>query len=143
LTRDEFQPARSLNLLAAAWIQFEVHDWFSHGENEKTKPYQVPLSPGDPWPDKPMEIPRTMADRSRPADSSGPPAYINTATHWWDGSQVYGNDRETETRLRNCASNDPDNPGQKFYFNTDTNAELASAFGIIRDSLPRNMYLSK
>ena len=50
---------------------------------------------------------------------------------------------ETETRLRDCASNDPDNPGQKFYFNTDTNAELASAFGIIRDSLARNMYLSK
>jgi hypothetical protein len=31
LTRDEFQPATTLNLLAAAWIQFEVHDWFSHG----------------------------------------------------------------------------------------------------------------
>ena len=74
LTRDEFQPARSLNLLAAAWIQFEVHDWFSHGENEKTKPYQVPLAPGDPWPDKPMEIPRTMAEaRNRLAPPVGAP----------------------------------------------------------------------
>lgn len=27
---DEFKPATTLNLLAAAWIQFQVHDWFFH-----------------------------------------------------------------------------------------------------------------
>jgi hypothetical protein len=27
LKRDEFKPATILNLLAAAWIQFQVHDW--------------------------------------------------------------------------------------------------------------------
>nr|MBA2599555.1 peroxidase [Actinomycetota bacterium] len=32
LTRERFQPATTLNVLAAAWIQFEVHDWFSHGK---------------------------------------------------------------------------------------------------------------
>lgn len=26
----EFKPATTLNLLAAAWIQFQVHDWFNH-----------------------------------------------------------------------------------------------------------------
>src|SRR3954467_5546976 len=31
-TRKEFIPATTLNLLAGAWIQFEVHDWFSHGK---------------------------------------------------------------------------------------------------------------
>ena len=30
LTRERFLPATTLNVLAAAWIQFEVHDWFSH-----------------------------------------------------------------------------------------------------------------
>ena len=30
LHREQFLPARSLNLLAAAWIQFQVHDWVSH-----------------------------------------------------------------------------------------------------------------
>src|SRR5262249_53406511 len=30
LYRDTFRPARSLNLLAAAWIQFQVHDWVNH-----------------------------------------------------------------------------------------------------------------
>ena len=31
-TEDEFKPATTLNLLAAAWIQFQVHDWFFHPE---------------------------------------------------------------------------------------------------------------
>ena len=30
--RDEFKPAPTLNFIAAAWIQFMTHDWFSHGQ---------------------------------------------------------------------------------------------------------------
>jgi len=30
LKREEFKPATIVNLLAAAWIQFQVHDWFFH-----------------------------------------------------------------------------------------------------------------
>src|SRR6266508_3627841 len=48
LTRDEFQPATTLNLLAGAWIQFEVHDWFSHGKNEPEEPWQVEVADRDP-----------------------------------------------------------------------------------------------
>lgn len=29
LTRDELIPATGANVLVAAWLQFEVHDWFS------------------------------------------------------------------------------------------------------------------
>src|ERR1051326_1682357 len=48
-----------------------------------------------------MQIPKTHADETRAADGNGsPPTYINTATHWWDGSQVYGSDRDTQMRLR-------------------------------------------
>jgi hypothetical protein len=28
LKRNSFTPATSINLLAAAWIQFQTHDWF-------------------------------------------------------------------------------------------------------------------
>ena len=42
LTRKEFKPATTLNLLAAAWIQFEVHDWFSHGKSETADPVAHP-----------------------------------------------------------------------------------------------------
>ncbi len=90
LTRDEFQPATTLNLLAGAWIQFEVHDWFSHGKNEPESPFVVPLEDDDPWPEHPMKIQRTRPDPS--ADPSGPPTFVTDDTHWWDGSQIYGRD---------------------------------------------------
>jgi len=98
LTRDEFSPATTLNLLAGAWIQFEVHDWFSHGQGEAESPWQLPLEEGDPWHENPMQIPRAKRDPS--PDSSGPPTYATEDTHWWDGSNVYGGDKRFADALR-------------------------------------------
>src|SRR5262249_42877881 len=49
LARKVFLPATSLNILAAAWLQFMTRDWFSHGVNETTEPYEIPLQASDPW----------------------------------------------------------------------------------------------
>ena len=98
LTRREFQPATTLNLLAGAWIQFEVHDWFSHGKNESENPWQIPLEDDDDWPERPMSIQRTRPDPS--ADPNGPPTFVTDDTHWWDGSQIYGRDPEFAEALR-------------------------------------------
>lgn len=87
LTREKFQPATTLNVLAAAWIQFEVHDWFSHG-TVVSKPWAIPLENDDPWPTRPMTIDRTAPDPSR--DPQGPPTFTTQDTHWWDSSQIYG-----------------------------------------------------
>ena len=87
LTRDTFQPATTLNLLAGAWIQFEVHDWFSHG-TVTTQPWAIPLENDDPWPTRPMTIRRTAPDPS--PDPEGPPTFVTQDTHWWDSSQIYG-----------------------------------------------------
>jgi Animal haem peroxidase len=76
LKRDEFIPAPGLNLLAAAWVQFEVHDWFSH-LNDDNRTWAV----GD------NEVPRLWQD---PTTRS--PTLVSTETHWWDGSQLYGTD---------------------------------------------------
>jgi hypothetical protein len=101
LTREKFEPAATLNLLAAAWIQFMVHDWFSHGDNDEQHFFEVALAPQDPWPERPMRIPKTQPDATRaPNAKDGPPTFVNKVTHWWDASQVYGSDRETENRLR-------------------------------------------
>jgi heme peroxidase len=97
LTRREFQPATTLNLLAAAWIQFEVHDWFSHGKNDAERPWQIPLEPGDPWGDGPMTIPRTRPD---PSANGGPLTFVTDDTHWWDASQIYGRDPAFADALR-------------------------------------------
>lgn len=100
LTRHTFIPATSLNLLAAAWLQFMVRDWFSHGKGLKENMWELPLQQDDPWPDRPMHIPRTRPDPTRLPGSSGPPTFINTETHWWDGSQIYGSSAEAQRMVR-------------------------------------------
>ena len=73
LTRDSFVPATSLNMLAAAWIQFMTRDWFSHG----TEPHRTTrgssrcrpattcprtrCSSRAPWPTRPAPPPTTGA----------------------------------------------------------------------------------
>ena len=97
LTRHQFIPAKSLNLLAAAWIQFQNHDWFNH-ERSATSTIDIPLAAGDPWPDgNPMKIERTEPD---PTQSGTTLTFRNTSTHWWDASQVYGNTLDWQKKLR-------------------------------------------
>lgn len=101
LGRDEFKPATSLNFIAAAWIQFMVHDWVSHGPNRKDNPIQVPLPDNDPLGTGQLSIQRTLADPSRiEVDADKPVTFQNVNTHWWDGSQLYGSDKETNDKIR-------------------------------------------
>ena len=101
LLRDSFKPATSLNVLAACWIQFQNHDWFGHGENDPDSFIEVELPPNDDWPDgEVMKVKATIADRTRTNKSGLPPTFINTVTHWWDLSQIYGSTEERNRELR-------------------------------------------
>ena len=100
LTRDEFIPATTLNVLAAAWLQFEVHDWFSHGKSSEENPWVVDLEDDDPWPDNPMKIQRTRRDPTSELGSDLPPTYTTDDSHWWDGSQIYGSSQEFASKVR-------------------------------------------
>jgi hypothetical protein len=90
LTRDHFLPATSLNVLAAAWIQFEVHDWLSHGRTDFDRPWELPLVDDDDWPETPMRIPATRSDPTYQPGGGGPTTFLTADSHWWDASQVYG-----------------------------------------------------
>lgn len=90
LTRHDFIPATSLNLLAAAWIQFMVKDWLSHGAGDPQHHFELPLADDDPWPQKPLRVLKTLPDPTRARDDAGPPTFLNTQTPWWDASQLYG-----------------------------------------------------
>jgi hypothetical protein len=98
------QEATILNLLAASWLQFMVHDWMSHGKGIRDERVEVPLPPGDDWPSPgdSMEIVLTPPAEGRPAPG-GPPVFSNTETHWWDGSQIYGSTIERQRQLRTLA----------------------------------------
>ena len=93
-------PVPYLNVMVSGWLQFMVHDWLSHGENQKTDPHQVPIEPGDDWPQKPMTILRSTPAPTTSADDSRPAAYTNIVTHWWDGSQIYGSDLKRQLLIR-------------------------------------------
>ena len=97
LTREEFQPVPYLNLTATAWVQFMVHDWVAHKPGRPEDSHDIPLGEGDPWPEETMRVPRTPAE---PPGSGGPPTYANVNSHWWDASQIYGNDEATARKLR-------------------------------------------
>ena len=71
LARREMIEADELNLLAAAWVQFEVHDWMQHRQRRHHRPGLPPL---------------VETDRSR----KDAPRFVSDQTHWWDASQLYG-----------------------------------------------------
>ncbi|QKV91012.1 peroxidase [Streptomyces sp. NA02950] len=106
LARERFIPAASLNVLAAAWIQFQVHDWVDHRRCPAGgRTVEVPLPPGATWrntPGGPAERVMRFAENEGidlPGDQP-PILFPNAASHWWDGSEVYGGDERTATALR-------------------------------------------
>jgi Animal haem peroxidase/Catalase len=110
LYRETFIPAKSLNILAAAWIQFQVHDWVAHarhkpGENDVV----VPL-PSGTWVNRPggsaEDVMRISGNQElQPSTANQPPILFgNTASHWWDGSEVYGCDENSANELRSPLS---------------------------------------
>jgi heme peroxidase len=105
LARTNFIPATTVNLFLAAWLQFMVHDWLSHGVNDtQSPPLRFPVPEADDWPKPEMTILRTCPDHQRgPRDEGRPATYRNTVTHWWDGSQMYGSD----LRMQHCVRSSP------------------------------------
>lgn len=112
LYREHFIPATSLNVLAAAWIQFQVHDWVQHahyplGQND----IPVALPAGTTWRNivgGPEEsVMRIAQDKplyeAVPSSATTPLVFGNTVSHWSDGSGVYGTTLEKADSLREGA----------------------------------------
>jgi Animal haem peroxidase len=100
MTRDEIIPASGGNALIAAWLQFMIRDWFKHGPSPTDNPWVIPLAADDDWPTPPLTVFRTPPDPTTPPGSDVPPTHINIETHWWDASQLYGNDLSAQGFLR-------------------------------------------
>src|SRR6266568_6930484 len=110
LARKRFIPARSLNMLAASWIQFQVHDWVNHARYPLGQAdVRVPLPNGMTWSNTPggAPEPEMRIAGNIPFPDSGSngmsPVFPNHTTPWWDGSEVYGADQAKSCQLREGA----------------------------------------
>jgi len=119
----DYQKAPFFNVIAAFWIQFMTHDWFSHLEEGHNAPSWMPVGCGP-------EAARLgcregdRMDRGYVAQSDAPPRYTapdgskplarafkthaNTNTAWWDASQLYGFDATSRQRVKR----DPADPAR-------------------------------
>jgi len=126
----DYQKAPFMNVLAAFWIQFMTHDWFSHmteGDNDLRQPL---MSTGcktvrEHGVERPLTPAETKALRCRPADvvdqgfvadKTEPATFTdargstrlarahrttrNMVTAWWDASQIYGFDDTSRQRVK-------------------------------------------
>jgi Animal haem peroxidase len=131
----DYKKAPFFNVLAAYWIQFMTHDWFSHlqeGHNQaeymkvgcETKlvnNVEQPLAPDDIQklgcrPDDRMDrgyvaqdsTPGTFTSDGRTYMARAPKTMSNTTTAWWDASQLYGFDSTSRQRVKR----DPADPAK-------------------------------
>lgn len=126
LARKDFVAVPHLNLLAAAWIQFMVHDWLSHGANRRDVPaYDIPLPDGDDWPvDKMTVLPTTPDPNKTPEDDGKPEVYTNIRSSWWDGSQLYGSSIGRQALIRTDPKTKKFVAGGKIYLMADKSLPL-------------------
>ncbi len=131
----DYKKAPFFNVLAAFWIQFMNHDWFSHlDEGRNQAEYMTlgcakqlldntesALTPQDAErlgcrPDDAMEK-ALVADASEPTSfqhkgrdylARAPARFRNTVTAWWDASQLYGYDERSQRRVKR----DPRDPAK-------------------------------
>ena len=136
----DYTKAPFFNVLAAFWIQFMTHDWFSHlveGRNtpvmttmgcreERVNNVEQPLTP-----ERVQELGcRRMDSMEAPfyADTTPPGTFTangqtylerahrttaNNVTAWWDASQIYGYDARSRQRVKR----DPQDPAKLFMVN--------------------------
>jgi hypothetical protein len=131
----DYKAAPFFNVLAAYWIQFMTHDWFSHleeGHNAQQfmkvgcekqlvndvftqlTPEQIKelgCRPGDRIDESYVaedSPPGTFSNGNRQYLDRAPKTVGNLSTAWWDASQLYGYDSVSIQRVKR----DPDDPAK-------------------------------
>ena len=123
----EYKKAPFFNVLAAFWIQFMTHDWFSHLEEGHNRPewmavgcatqlvknMEQPLTGTDVKqlgcrPDDKIDLadiaegtePKSFTHDGKTYLTRAPKTTANHVTAWWDASQLYGYDDRSGKRVK-------------------------------------------
>jgi hypothetical protein len=114
----DYKKAPFFNVLAAYWIQFMTHDWFSHLEEGHNAPEYMKVGCSGLSPDEIKKLgcrPDDQIDKSYVAEAGepgtfkhegksylkrAPKTFRNTNTAWWDASQLYGYSELSRKRVK-------------------------------------------
>ena len=112
----DYIKAPFFNVLAAFWIQFMNHDWFSHLEEGRNAPEYMDVGCDSPGAQGTGCRPDDKMDEALVAEKDPPPTFTtddgerrfaraprtfrNTNTAWWDASQIYGYDDLSRKRVK-------------------------------------------
>jgi len=108
----DYKAAPFFNVLAAFWIQFMTHDWFSHLTEGHNQSAYMKVGCDDPStgcrPGDRMEKADVAQDGDPGAFQHGGKTYAkrarktfrNNVTAWWDASQIYGYDATSRKRVK-------------------------------------------
>lgn len=150
----DYKKAPFFNVLAAYWIQFMTHDWFSHlreGHNadatmsvgctsQRVNNQEQPLSP-----EQAQQLgcrPKDQVDKAYVADQKPAPSFEyggktylsraqqttqNTNTAWWDASQLYGFDSTSVKRVKR----DPNDPAKMLMLPRGNHGGAGERFGYL------------
>lgn len=109
----DYHKAPFFNVLAAFWIQFMTHDWFSHVREGRNQPglketgcseegQAQGCRPGDMREDILVAQEgdaETFTHEGKDYATRAHKTTQNTITAWWDGSQIYGYDQTSSKRV--------------------------------------------
>ncbi|HET7231912.1 MAG TPA: peroxidase family protein [Longimicrobium sp.] len=122
----DYTPAPFFNVLAAFWIQFMTHDWFSHLEEGHNGSQQMAMGcavaprqaaalgcrPADridaAYIAQDTPAPRFTGPGGASLFARAPRTTRNNVTAWWDASQIYGYDDTSVRRVKR----DPRDPAK-------------------------------
>ncbi len=131
----DYQKAPFFNVLAAYWIQFMTHDWFSHMDEGHNAPKMMEVGCTTQMvngvetlltPDEAQKLgcrpadrvdktyvlqdspPDTFTNNGRTYLTRAPKTFANNNTAWWDASQLYGFDETSVKRVKR----DPNDPAK-------------------------------
>jgi hypothetical protein len=150
----DYKKAPFFNVLAAYWIQFMTHDWFSHlheGHNsdammsvgcssQRVNNQEQPVSEAQA---KQLGCrPKDQVDKAYIADQAPAPTFEhdgktylsrahqttqNTNTAWWDASQLYGFDNTSVKRVKR----DPHDPAKMLMTPRGNHSGAGESFGYL------------
>ena len=157
-TSCDYDKANHLNVLAAFWVQFMTHDWFSHLEEGRNQAgltpmgcakkragvAETPLTPDDIKllgcrPDDRIDK-GFVAEDTPPAKfllhgqhrlARAPKTMLNKVTAWWDASQIYGYDEISSRRVKR----DPRDPAKLL---VESAAGQSGYLPLLKSSDPQN-----